>query len=226
VHRGVATALIEQQRSKTPTAVDLYEDATAMSVDLARRAGATLTEEEMSRGVNQTFGNLKDEAVRYARGYATEVGPAIVPIAVERQVTVRGLMPGIALKGTVDLIDQPEGQEEVIRDTKTTERTPPDSAADLSAQLTMYAMLRQAEHTTPQATKVSLDYLIRRKNGVESKRLESTRGEAHFAMLRRRIQAASAGLKAGTFLPSNPESDWWCSPKFCPYWQTCVYINH
>jgi hypothetical protein len=228
VHRGIGAGLLEQQRSQTITSVELYEDVTATSIDLAQRAGATLTEEESTVGVSQTFGRIKDEAVGYARAYAESIGPTIQPIAVERHVAVRGLLPGILLKGTVDLIDQVEGSE-VIRDAKTTERMPAATAADQSAQLTMYALLRQAEApllAQPTPVPVSLDYLVRRANGtIETKRLVSTRGPSHFQALARRIQTATRALQAGVFLPSNPETDWWCSDKWCPYWRSCPFVN-
>lgn len=228
VHRAIGTGLIEQQRSQTPAPIELFEDVAASQVDLARRAGATLTREEMTIGVNKVFGTLKDHAVAYAGGYATGVAAQIVPLAVERTVTIAGLIPDVQMKGTIDLVDatpmEPCG--ETIRDVKTSERTPPDHVADTSDQLTMYALFRQAEAPHADPRPVSLDYLIRRKSGeIEVKRLNSQRGPADYAVLTRRIQAASRGLRAGTFLPSNPSTDWWCSERFCPYWATCPYVN-
>jgi hypothetical protein len=228
VHRAIGTGLIEQQRAQAPAPLELYEDVAASQVDLARRAGATLTKEELSIGVAKVFGVLKDHAVAYAGGYATGIAAQITPLAVERTVTITGIIPDVHLKGTIDLVDATPGESvgETIRDVKTSERTPPDHVADTSDQLTMYSLFRQAEKPHRDPRPVSLDYLIRRKNGeIEAKRLNSVRGPADYAVLTRRIQAASRGLRAGTFLPSNPATDWWCSEKFCPYWSTCLYVN-
>jgi hypothetical protein len=231
VHRAIGEGLLLQQRTQEPSPVELYEDIAASQIDLAQRGGATLTAEESSAGVAQTFGLLKDVAVDLAGGYGTAIGPAITPVAVERTVTVRGVLPGILLKGTIDLIDQtPLG--EVIRDVKTSEKKPPETAAETSDQLTMYALFRQADK--PHAGEpvvwsqrpVSLDYLIRRKSGVvETQRLTSWRGPAHFAALTRRIAQASNGVRQGNFLPA-PEGSWYCAERYCPYWHTCPYIAH
>jgi hypothetical protein len=226
VHRAIGEGLLLQQRTQEPSPVELYEDIAASQIDLAQRGGATLTDEESSAGVAKTFGMLKDVAVDLAGGYGTNIGPAITPVAVERTVTVRGVLPGILLKGTIDLIDQtPLG--EVIRDVKTSEKKPPEFAADTSDQLTMYALFRQADTPRPDYHRqVSLDYLIRRKSGVvETQRLTSWRGPAHFAALTRRIAQASNGVRQGSFLPA-PEGSWYCAEKYCPYWHTCPFIPH
>ena len=228
VHRAIGTGLLEQQRSQAPAPVELFEDVAASQIDLARRAGATLTQEEASIGIAKVFGQLKDEAVGYAGGYATGVASSIDPIAVERTVTLTGLIPDVNMKGTIDLVDKTplEAVGETIRDVKTSERTPPEHAAETSDQLTMYALFRSAEMPHTELRPVSLDYLIRRKSGqIEHKRLNSWRGPKDYAVLTRRIQQASKGLRAGIFLPSNPATDWWCSEKFCPYWATCPYVN-
>ena len=228
VHRAIGSGMIEQQRLQAPAPVELFQDVAASQVDLARRAGATLTQEESTIGVAKVFGALKDVAVAYAGGYATQVASSIEPIAVERTVTVTGVIPDVHLKGTIDLVDRTpmEACGETIRDAKTTERTPQDHVADTSDQLTMYALFRQAEAPSPEPRPVSLDFLIRRKSGaIEHKRLTSMRGPQDYAVLTRRIQMASQGLRAGIFLPSNPATDWWCSEKFCPYWTSCPYVN-
>lgn len=228
VHRAIGTGLIEQQRLAAPAPVELFEDVAASQIDLARRAGVTLTKEEQSIGVSKVFGTLKDHAVAYAGGYATGVAAAIEPLAVERTVTLTGVIPDVHLKGTIDLVDRApmEPVGEIIRDVKTSERTPPEHAADTSDQLTMYALFRSAEKPHADPRPVSLDYLIRRKSGeIEHKRLNSVRGPADYAVLTRRIQMASQGLRAGLFLPSNPATDWWCSEKFCPYWNSCLFVN-
>lgn len=228
VHRAIGTGLIEQQRLKAPAPVELFEDVAATQIDLARRSGATLTKEEASIGVAKVFGELKDHAVQYAGGYAIGVASSIEPLAVERTVTITGLIPDVHMKGTIDLVDRAplEPVGEIIRDVKTSERTPPDHAAAQSDQLTMYSLFRQAECPSPEPRTVSLDYLIRRKSGqIDHKRLTSVRGQKDYEILTRRIQAASRGLRAGTFLPSNPATDWWCSERFCPYWATCPFVN-
>jgi hypothetical protein len=228
VHRSIGAALLAQQQTQAISPIEMYADGAASAIDLQVRAGVTLSAEEASIGKPKVLGALKDEAVSYARGYGRQVGPAIKPIAVERQLTMRGALPGVLLRGKVDLIDQtPQG--EVIRDAKTVSKAPAANATQLSFQLTMYDLLRRADlpmFPDPSPRPVSQDFLIRRANGrIDHERQTSTRGPRDHQALLQRIQAATHAVEAGIIVPANPELSWFCSDKYCPYWTTCKYVT-
>jgi PD-(D/E)XK nuclease superfamily len=239
VHRGVNAGLLEQRRAQEPAPVDLYEDVAASEIERARHGGATFTAEEHSAGVATTWGRLTDRVVRYAGGYGRRVAPGVSPVTVERRVTVRGLLPGALLRGTLDLVDAADAVETIV-DTKTTERAPQADAADRSLQLTMYSLLRTAERGAdgrpqprsdaqiepPAPDPVALDYLVLtpKTNQFTYTRLRSSRTARDRGALVRRIEMAARAVRAGVFMPADPQTDWWCSEKWCEYATTCVYF--
>lgn len=222
VHRAIGSGLLMHLRSGQVAPPDLFEDVAASAIDRARHGGATLSAEEASAGLARTWGRLKDHAVRYAGAYGTLVAPTAQPVAVERRVTVADVIPGALLRGTLDHVDGPERD---IRDAKTTERAPNADAADRSQQLSMYDLLETAVDGRTEPRAVSLDYLVLNKTtlAVEHKPLRSWRGPTHRTALVKRLEAGLRTIQAGTFLPANPETDWWCSERWCEFWSTCPF---
>lgn len=226
VHRAASTGLGQQMRAQTPAPVDLYEDVAATEIERARHGGATFTAEEVSQGAARTWGDLKDRVVRYAGTYGARVAPLVRPVAVEQQITLAGVIPGVLLRGTIDLIDEPAPTLRRVIDTKTTERMPHADVAERSQQLSMYDLLDAGAHGASESRQVALDYLVmRRSTGeVEPVRLYSTRTPATRRVIVRRLETAIDAVNAGKFLPANPD-DWWCAPKWCAYWHTCPYVD-
>jgi RecB family exonuclease len=227
VHRALGQGLGLQLTSGTPAPVELYEDVAATEVDRARHGGATLTAEEMSTGVAATWGGLKDAAVQFAGHYGENVAPTVTPVAIERRVTVDAIpgLPDVTLIGTMDQVTREADGAEMVRDDKSTERTPMRTAADTSGQLTMYALLRSLE-TGTLVSRVALDHLVRSPKTGEVKHVHqpSTRTSADLHALVRRIAAADRAVQAGIFLPAAPE-DWRCSERYCPFWSDCSYAQ-
>jgi hypothetical protein len=223
-HRAAATGLLLQMQTATVSPVELFEDVGATEIDKARHAGATLSREEVSIGVSRTWGQLKDKVVRLAGGYGRLLAPRMRPRAVERRLTVDGVIPGIRLRGTLDVVDQTDTGE-AVRDVKTSERQPRKDQADLSDQLSFYHVLRGAE-TGATETPVSLDYVViqPRTGDVTTARLESRRGPADTAALVARIQTAQRAVAAGIFIPA-PRDAWYCSIKWCEFAPTCPYFS-
>lgn len=229
MHRAVATGLIHRMRTESVAPVELFEDIAASEIARARHGGATLTDDEASVGVANTWGRLTDKAVRFAGGYGKLVAPTITPVAVERRVTVADVVPGALLRGTIDVIDRLADGSEVIRDDKTTERMPRADAAERSQQLTMYDLLYTAQRGDHAAVhEVSLDYLVlnERTGDVATRRLTSHRGPRDRSAIIARVDSAVKAVNAGVFLPANPETDWWCSAKWCEYWADCPFAIH
>jgi RecB family exonuclease len=227
VHRAVATGLGQQMRAQMSAPIDLYQDVAATEIERARHGGATFTAEEASQGPALTWGRLKDHAVRYAGTYGQHVAPTVQPVAIEQQITLAGVIPGVLLRGTIDLVDAPAPTLRRVIDTKTTERRPHADTADRSQQLSMYDLLDAGAHGASEAPRqVALDYLVLKPStgDVEPVRLYSWRSPATRRMIVRRLETAIHAVNAGTFLPANPD-DWWCAPKWCAYFHTCPYVE-
>jgi hypothetical protein len=166
----------------------------------------------------------KDFAIDLSAFYVEELAPAINPVAVERKITVKPKDSDLEIHGTIDLIDgTPTGEH--IRDTKTSEKSPSKDAAEKSQQLTMYSLIRFAEKGEL-PTGLTLDYLVRTPARAERKHvpLHTTRDQQDVAALVNRINTAVEAVKRGVFMPTNPDN-WWCSPQWCDFHSTCVYVR-
>lgn len=118
-----------------------------------------------------------------------------------------------------DIIDY---QTTVIRDTKTSSKSPAANVADESHQLSAYALASQViDKTLPDAVK--LDYLIDLKRETKTMTVESTRSGQDLQAYLNRIVNAVATIESGMFTPA-PNAAWWCSAKWCAYHNMCPHV--
>jgi len=120
--------------------------------------------------------------------------------------------------GYIDVVEQ----DGTIRDTKTSGKTPAESIADKSIQLTIYAMGACAIHGE-MPPKLTLDYLIYTKE-PKVKIFETTRVYDDFTPILRRLENAIEVISKGAFTPA-PSDSWQCSKKFCSFYSMCPYVK-
>lgn len=198
--------------------------------------GITLNDDER-KDQTGTLDHAMDVVVDLSRLYVGVVAPRIVPVAVERKITLKPKDSDVVIHGTMDLValeQVPEGFEqhprrEIIRDQKTKESAPLKTSARDSQQLTFYHMLRTAENEAngkPAPVGVVLDYLVRTpgRGELSHKPLWSTRDAADVHALVERINTAVDAVKKGVFMPTTPD-DPLCSPKWCPFFRSCRYVT-
>jgi hypothetical protein len=112
----------------------------------------------------------------------------------------------------------------VLADNKTSAKSPNKELADVSDQLTAYALLRTAE-TGSMPDSVRLDYLVRTPSGqTKHVRLSSTRTMDHLRSLVARLNRATELVQKGVFIPTNP-TDPMCSARYCEYFVDCPYTQ-
>jgi hypothetical protein len=166
-----------------------------------------------------------DRVVAAGAHYSVLVAPGIVPDAVERKIELELGDKALTVTGRIDLIarERPEPDRiiRVVRDNKLTGKAPAKNAADTSQQLTFYSLLHKAETGTP-PERLSLDFMQHGAKGVKHVVQATTRDEMDVKRLARRISAAVDAIRAGVFIPANPDS-YWCSPSWCGYWSTCRF---
>lgn len=224
VHKVARVSLLRKMDHQELPSIEETKDTAATEFDRSWRSGVQLTDDEAGEGIANVEARSKDFAVDLSAFHVGRVAPAINPIGIERKIEVRPKDSDIVINGVIDLIDQtPEG--EVIRDLKTTKKSPNKDAAEKSGQLTMYALIRKAEVGTLPAS-LTLDYLIRTPARAEKSHvaLNTTRDEEDLGVLVNRINAGVAAVQRGVFTPTNPEN-WWCSRNFCEFYGTCVYVR-
>lgn len=178
-----------------------------------------LTSSERYQGAQKIKGGAVDDAVALAAHHRRALAPQIQPETVQQYWRVNLENFPFDLVGRIDI----EETTNVIRDTKTSGKSPSEHEADVSLQLDLYALKRKVINGAfPK--KLTLDYLIRLKNGPKSVVRETTRGEEDMPPLFHRIETVANAIEKETFLPANP-TDWWCSDTFCGYASTCRYYR-
>lgn len=215
-HRGVE----ENLRNKIATKGTLLPVAQVqqIAVDAFKAEwdrGVKLSEDEVSAGIDRVKGEAIDTVASLSALHHRELAPRIQPVHVER--TFRLELPGypLDLAGTMD-IQEPR----TVRDTKTAAKSPPSDAADVSAQLTMYALaVKTLEGAAPE--KVCLDNLVKTKT-PKVVVLESTRTDDDMRQFLQRVERSVEVIQKGAFTPADPSS-WWCSKEWCGYHATCPF---
>jgi hypothetical protein len=216
-HGGIAHNFRQKVGTRQDLPLDEVQGATAEQVDSEFAGEVFLLPEEKTVGVSKLKAVTKDEAVRMIGKHHAEIAPAIQPVMVEQKITLRPdpeKFPA-EIVGVLDLADE----QDFIRDNKTASKTPNADAAQASQQLTTYALLFRAK-TGRKERGVALDTVVMTKAGTLSVNVqESTRDGQDIERLKNRMQIALAAIKTGIFPPANPDS-WWCSEKWCGYWDS------
>jgi hypothetical protein len=180
------------------------------------QSGLMLLPRDKGKSIGAIRGEAKDGAVRLAGLHYDKVAPRIEAVNVERQWALDFPSRGIRLAGRID-IETPCG----VRDTKTANKTPNARTADLSDQLTMYAMAyRVLNGRMP--TELALDNLVDLET-PKAVPLDTTRTEADFKRLIAKIDAALKVIETGAYMPTD-RGNWWCSPDWCGYYDLCPYV--
>lgn len=222
--RGSAThaAAAENFKQKVSTHQDIpqsdFVDFAIADFDGRLSSGFILTKEEESIGTGKVVGRARDDIADLARFHIRNQAPEYDPAFVEE--TIRVEMPGSHdLLGIMDLATT----DLRVVDFKTSKMNKSQHEADQSPQLTIYAVCHHAKTGQP-PTEVALDVTVNTAKGVNRQYLKSSRGPADFAALAHRIDTIARAIAAGIFPPATVGA-WWCSPKMCPHWRNCPFVN-
>jgi len=202
--------------------VDIVEVAVS-SFEAGVIEGYELTKAEAARGAKVVLGENKDQVAALAALYALEQAPDYQPVMVEHRSRIVLSQASHDILAVTDLIDD---QHRVV-DFKTAKRKQPQSAADESTQLTIYAAACLRESGREPA-EVRLDCAV--KNKTPSRQvLSSHRSKGDYAALAKRIDATIAAITAACkgdvpFCPASPGA-WWCGANWCGYYRTCEFVN-
>ncbi len=225
VGKAVHSSVEENMRSKLERrellAKEAVEAAARDALLVAWDEGVRLDEEEREAGEAATKGAATDRAVRLAGLHHEELAPRIAPVRVEWKWVIRLDNFPMDLAGRIDI-----QEEDSIRDTKTSSKTPAKDAADTSLQLTVYTLARRVlDGIIP--GRLFLDHLVALKRAPKIETQETARSEADLEAALRRVEVAMRLIEAGLFQPADP-SQWWCgwgNPRWCGYAQTCPYVR-
>lgn len=128
-----------------------------------------------------------------------------------------------------EIVDADTGEIEprdvsIIRDTKTSKKSPNENTAHESNQLDSYATAHHVLYgKLPH--EVKLDYLVDLKAGPKTMTLTSHRDEKDVTKFLNRLTAGVIQIESGNFVPASNNA-WWCSDRFCSYHAICPYVKH
>lgn len=161
-------------------------------------------------------GEATDTAVALATLHHKRRAPTIDPIALEQSFRIE--VPGLPhdIEGVKDIVTPTQ-----IIDTKTSGKRPKEDALERSIQMPAYHLAESlAGH--PERT-VSLDYLV--KTQIPDLRTlgPMTFDASDHHRFLRRVELASKVVTSGIFQPADADKSWWCSQKWCGYWDACEF---
>jgi len=187
--------------------------------------GVALSDEDAFFGPKAVKGKATDRAAALAQAHTMLLAPRIAPqrLQWEWELEVEG--SDTFITGVVDC-EEVDGS---IRDLKTTGRKPKEAMADDSTQLSLYALAKHVIDGQPAPVGVRLDYLVASEGHLSPWTVglvtfESSRTEADFDQITRRVERAIHVIRSGAFMPARPD-DWWCSSKWCGYWDVCPFAR-
>jgi putative RecB family exonuclease len=203
VHKGQEINYKQKIQTKQDLSLSDVQDAAATEFD------SSVPETEWKP--DEDKGKIKDEVITLAGLYHKEVAPMVQPEYVEEEVYFEA--DGLKFKGFIDVVQ--EGG--IIRDTKTTAKTPSQDIADKSLQLTAYSfayrtLLGQEEK------KVVLDYLVNTKT-PKYVPLESSRCKDDIDRFLAIAKQISKAIQSGIFYPNV--DNFMCNSEHCGYWHKC-----
>lgn len=218
VDRAVTANLEAKMLTGKLLSIEEVKSIARDSVEIEWKRGVALTADEKAQGEAAVKAEATDKAIRLAALHARDVAPGINPTHVQRQWAIE--IPGFPFD-LVGAIDVQEGAER-IRDTKTSGKTPAAGIADMSMQLTAYALaIKVLDGQAPK--EVVLDYLIDNKT-PKAATYRSTRTLEDFQPFMARVENAAQVIQSGSFTPAQP-TDWRCNAKWCGFHSVCRYAN-
>ena len=162
-------------------------------------------------------GQMKDEGVSMTGLYHQTFSPQRQPIAVQHEFAAELEFEDgrvIPIKAIADMLE-----DSAVWDLKTSKTK--KSEADLlrSTQMGIYAAAREAEASVMPT--IGYELLLRQKKPVAN--VVWVPGSAvDMNRLLRVIARVVKGIEEEQFMPASPLG-WWCSEKWCGYWQLCEY---
>lgn len=221
VHKGRQHNLSQKIESKVDCPVDEVLGATRdKAVELVRDECVDMRE---FPGIPKTavMSQLIDESTALAEKDHEIFHPDIQPVAVELNVSIEIEEYDFNLGGTIDTVHFSDVYR--VIDFKTKKRTPSQSEADGSDQLSLYAMFAEAEFGVD-VNVGQMECLVVLKSQIKPVRLITEITPDDKIVTLRKFAAVNNAIQTGNFLPAAP-NHWKCSRAYCEYYDDCRFVN-
>ena len=217
VHRANETNLKQKVITKKDLRLTDLKDAARDGFVNAFRNGIFLAKEDIPLKAKILNQGLND-TLKLTGMYRDKVAPLIDPVEVERRFKIDvGL--DLPLAGMIDI-----ERHAKIDDLKTSGKKWAEGRIDTEIQPIFYSYAH--EHETGNRPQFNYHILKITQGGSTGYQLQSIRAtDDHYQSLMAKCRMMIRMLESGVFMPANPGS-WWCSERWCGYYQTCVYVGN
>lgn len=210
---------------------NVVDDAISHNLKQKIDSNTDLTKEEISDAAVTSFNSLifrtnwededrgeaKDMALALVSLHLEKIAPRIEPESVQEKFTIE-TDAGYSLTGTIDYTDK----RGFVGDTKTASRQTSSRhvitrALQPASYAYAYRILRGRDPTF-----FRFDVMLKptARRGPEYKSIQGKVMEEDLEHFFETVKAVDTAIRAGIALPA-PETAWWCSQKYCPYFVTC-----
>jgi hypothetical protein len=221
-HKAPEINFKEKLKTGLDLSLEVLQDAARDAFDEREKSeGCTLTPEERKKGAEKVLGEAKDMAVRLVEPFRRKVAPRIQPVLVEQYKKIELPSCSHDLSGRLDL----STTEDFVDDFKTGVKVKQQSDLDTDPAMVYYNLAHV--HITGRWPKAGrwhqlLDY--KKKGPTIGKTLITVVGKPDVEVFLRRVNYMLGALARGDVKPATP-GVWWCSPRWCGYWDDCKYVN-
>ena len=70
-----------------------------------------------------------------------------------------------------------------------------------------------------------LDHIVKLKTSIKYAPCIAVHGDESFRIVLNRMSVAVKLIEAGVFPPAKADA-WWCSSRWCGFYETCKYVRH
>jgi hypothetical protein len=229
-----------------------YHSALAEGLEEKRIGGREPNESMMTdvfnQGMNQEDrevdwsgddkGSLEYDGLELVKLYRSSIIPTIEPIEVEERYQITFAERDYTLLVIPDLCADQGGKHRVIVDHKTASKTPSANEAEISDQLTAYALAHKAKHgTLPDSVALHKAVALKKTPKADSIKMYSAmhetehgfvgiapvigyRDETQVTRYLKTMELVIRQIVQGIYTPA-PTGVWWCNPTSCNYWDYC-----
>jgi len=211
--RGRAFHQAEEKNFKQK--IETQKDLPLEEVEAAFSDAYDLEIQDATLSKDENAGTLKDEGIGGLQVYHQNIASTVQPKLVEASFTATVADYPFAVR--LDLVDD----QNALRDTKTSSKSPVATQADLSPQLTAYDLTyRQVFGQAP--TSLKLDYAVLTKTPKTVTLIAKPRTEEVLKVYEEETALKIDAIRKGVFIPA-PADSWACSEKYCGYYSICTF---
>lgn len=165
-------------------------------------------------------GEQKDMGAKLVELHREKLAPTIQPEKVEEKFTLE-TDKGFDLGGTIDLIEK----DGTVVDSKTSGKRYEEDSIARKIQPALYDFAYEAL-TGKKAAGFRYDVVLKLKTKAETQQIRSEVTPEDRSWMINTVNNVHKAMEAGVAMPA-PEAPgvWWCSEKFCGYWNMCKGKN-